>query len=305
MLFNYVELLLLYQEDSISDEPVKLQPSALFNLDSVVQSHKCNMDFYIKIARQFLRVGKKNKALSHSASLDLSAQFLAIDLGLKPAVLYDVNGASPIQVHHFMNALQEEGFVSSTLRTVVIGGNIFIVNLDKIIVHLKELLLRHSLVVIDVCPSQVQPVAFDITLGGIKDMIKAMLDYFIKESMNQERNSILEIGEDLIQKWNLCTLFGVLLGYPATYWFDQDKGFDNCLSLVPLLVTKVSLTWQTGDGQHQFCLFSFSIPEVLWTQAKATFESWTQNLQQQFNKQTALSELNISQTHVSLPAVTL
>ncbi|XP_048111310.1 UPF0739 protein C1orf74 homolog [Alosa alosa] len=263
------------------------------------------MDFCIKVARQFLRVGKKNKALSDSACLDLSAQFLAIDLGLKPAVLFDVNGASPVEVHHYLNALQEEGFVSSALRTVVLGGNIFIVNLDQIILHLQRLLLRRSLVVIDVCPSQVEPAAFDITLGGTEAMVKAMLSYFTKESVSQERNSILEIGEDLLQKWNLCTLFGVLLGYPATYWFDQDIGFDNCLSLVPLLVTKVSLTWQTAYGQHQFCLFSFSIPEVLWTQAKATFESWTQNLQQQFKRQTALTELNISKTNVTLPAVTL
>ena len=263
------------------------------------------MDLFTNVARQFLCVGKKIKALSQSACLDLAAQLLAIELGLKPAVLYDINGACPEQVHHYLSALQEKGFVSSALHTVALGGNVFIVNLDQIILHLKGLLLGGSLVVIDVCPSHVQPVACGIKCGGTEDMVKAMLGYFTMASVNQERHSILEMGEDLLQKWNLCTLFGVLLGYPATYWFDQDKSFDNCLSLVPLLVTKVSPIWQTGYGQHQFCLFSFSIPEVLWPKAEAAFESWTQNLRQQFKRQAAFTELNISKTKISLPAVAL
>lgn len=263
------------------------------------------MDVFTQVAKQFLCVGKKTKHLSNSACLDLFAQCLATDLGLKPAVLYDVNGASPVQVYHYLKTLQEGGFVSSALRTVTLGGNIFIVNLDQLILHLERLLLRGSVVVIDVCPSRAQPAAFDIRWGGTEDMVKAVLGYFTQELVDQERKTIFEIGEDLVQKWNLCTLFGVLLGYPATYWFDQDKSFENCLSLLPLVVTKVSLIWQAGHGQHQFCLFSFSIPEALWTQAEATYENWTQNLQQQFDRQTALTELNISKTNITLPAVTL
>lgn len=263
------------------------------------------MDVFTQIARQFLCVKKKTKLLSNSACLDLTAQCVATDLGLKPAVLYDINGASPMQVYHYLTALQEAGFVSSALRTVMLGGHIFIVNLSQTILHLERLLLKGSVVVIDVCSSRAQPAAFDMRWGGTEDMIKAVLGYFTKESINQERKTIIEIGEDLLQKWNLCTLFGALLGYPAIYWFDQNKSFENCLSLLPLVLTKVSLMWKAAHGPHQFCLFSFSIPEVLWTEAEATYDNWTQNLQQQFQRQTAFTELNISKANVTLPAVTL
>lgn len=263
------------------------------------------MDVFTHVAKQFLCTGKKNKPLCSSSCLDLIAQCVATDLGLKPAVLYDVNGASAEQVYHYLKALQEGGFVSLALRTVTLGGNIFIVNLNQIILHLERLLLTGSVVVIDVCPSRAEPAAFDIGWGGTEDMIKAVLSYFTKKSVNQDGKTMIEIGEDLVENWNLCTLFGVLLGYPATYWFDQNKSFENCLSLQPLVVTKVSLIWQTGHGSHQFCLFSFSIPEALWTQAEATYENWTENLQQQLERQTAFTELKISKTNITLPAVTL
>ncbi|KAL2090977.1 hypothetical protein ACEWY4_013240 [Coilia grayii] len=263
------------------------------------------MDLFVDVARQFLCVGKRTKVLSRTVCLDLAAQLLATDLGLKPAVLFDINGASPEQVCHYLSALQENGFLSSALYTVALCGNVFIANLKQTVVHLQGLLLRGNLLVIDVCPSLVQPALFDMKCGGTEDMVKALLNYFTTESVTEQRNSIMEISEDLLQKWNLCTVFGVLLGYPATYWFDEDKGFDNCLSFVPLSVTKVSLTWQTDYGQHRFNLFSFSIPEILLVQAGALFESWAQNLQQQVKTQTVFTELNIFKTNVTLPAVTL
>ncbi|XP_063071084.1 UPF0739 protein C1orf74 homolog [Engraulis encrasicolus] len=263
------------------------------------------MAFLIDVARQFLCTGKRTKVLSRTVCLDLAAQLLATDIGLKPAVLYDINGASPEQVGNYLNALQENNFVSSALHIVALAGTTLIVNIKQMVAHLHDLLLEERLVVIDVCPSLVQPALSDMKGSGTEDAVKVMLEYFTTKSASQERSLIMEISEDIMQDWNLCTVFGVLLGYPATYWFDQDKSFENCLNLVPLLVTKVSLTWLSGVERHNFNLFSFSIPEMLFTHAETLFECWTQTLQQQLKRQTVFTDLNIIKTTVTLPIVAL
>ncbi|XP_036426799.1 UPF0739 protein C1orf74 homolog [Colossoma macropomum] len=259
-------------------------------------------DIFISTAQKFLSCGNKKKRLPPSSCLDLAVQILAVNLGLKPAILYDSNAASAEQILQYVNSLEEIGLLSRALQIVSIDGNTLVVNSELMKSHLAELLQKRSLITFDVCPWREQP-----TMSGMEskteDMVKDILAFLMNKEETQSSVSVL--GEELYGQWNLCTLFGILLGYPASYWFDQSQGFENCLSMTPLVVNKVWVCWQTGDGKHCSCIYSFSVPEILWSETYTHIEQWTKLLRQRFSKQAVLTELHFSKETVILPSVTL
>ncbi|XP_030632461.1 UPF0739 protein C1orf74 homolog [Chanos chanos] len=260
-------------------------------------------DIFTRAAQQFLCSGTKKKRLCPSACVDLAAQVLAVDAGLKPALLYDTNAASPEQIQLYLDALQTAGRLSKALRTVSIDDNSFVVNPALEVSHMEDLLKSRSLVVIDVCPQREKPGVTDFN-SEMEDMVTAMLEYFKDlNDAGSARNG--DLDKELYQSWNLCTLFGVLLGYPVSYWFDQTRGFENCLSMTPLVVTKVWVTWRADTVSHRCCLYSFSVPEELWSDAQSQVDRWTQGLSDRIRRQAAFTELSVSMTTVTLPAVTL
>lgn len=254
----------------------------------------------VAAAQKFLCVRKKR--LSSSSCLNLTAQLMAVDLGVKHAQLYDCNAASPEQVRLFLDSLQELGIITNALRMLSIDDNIIIFNSATMESHLDELLQNKSLFLIDVCLCRKQPVlvGFERTT---EDMIKSLLGLF--RSAVDHSSSVSVVEEELYNEWNLCTLFGILLGYPATYWFDQTKGFGNCLSMTPLALCTVEVKWQINDINHCCCLYSFSVPEELWVELESHMQRWIECLRERFNKQAVLTDLCFSRDTVTLPAVTL
>lgn len=260
-----------------------------------------SVDIYLSAAHKFLCCGNKKKRLSSYLCLDLTVQVLAVDLGLKPALLYDSNAASAEQLLHYANSLQETGVLSAALQIVSIDGNSLIVNPELMKAHLEELLQKRSLITVDICPWSEQPTTSGTSRS--EDMVKDMFEFF--KNKEDICSSVIVVDEELYGSWNLCTLFGILLGYPASYWFDQTQGFENCLSMTPLVVNKVQVCWGVGDGRHCSCLYSFSVPEVLWGEVCTHIEQWAEHLRDRFSKQTVLTELSFSKETVVLPSVTL
>ncbi|XP_026787403.2 UPF0739 protein C1orf74 homolog [Pangasianodon hypophthalmus] len=259
-------------------------------------------DVFISAAQRFLCCGKKKKQIPHSSCLDMAVQIIAVDQGLKPAVLYDLNGACAEQIQRYVSSLQEAGVLTTTLRIFSINGSCLVVNSNLMKEHLSEVLKKKSLLTVDVCPWKEQP-SLIVMDSGTKRMVKDMLDFFMDEE--DEQPSVSVVGEELYDRWNLCTLFGILLGYPASYWFDQVQSFENCLSMTPLVVNKVWVCWPVCDTKHSSCLYSFSVPEVLWAEVDTYIKTWVEHLRSQFCKQTVLTELSISKETVTLPTVAL
>uniref|UniRef100_A0A4W5NYW7 Zgc:112163 n=1 Tax=Hucho hucho TaxID=62062 RepID=A0A4W5NYW7_9TELE len=265
-------------------------------------------DVFVAAARKCLRVGKKR--FSAIVSLNLAAQVLAVDLGLKPALLYDSNTASAEQVQQFLNSLQAAQLVSQSLQTVVISENSLIVNPSLTIANLEALLLRRTVTVVDVCHSLEQPAITELQWGAIRDMIQALLAHIRQFGQHSAmRNVPHRIEKRQYEAWNLCTLFGILLGYPSTYWFDQSRSFENCLAMSPLVVTKAVASWHGGGGAgvegHRCCLYSFSTPEMLQAETLSVMASWTTQLQERFQQQTVFSGLSVTRSTVTLPSVAL
>lgn len=260
-------------------------------------------ELFVAAARKYLSAGRKS--LSAPQSLDLASQVSAVDLGLKPAVLYDINGACAEQVKHYLSSLQSLQLVSKSLLTLDLNGNGLIVNPVTVKSNLEQVLHDGSSVaVIDVCHSQETPTVADPLRGDLKRMIQDLLLLLggVQQLDGVER---LLSGGEKCEEWNLCTVFGLLLGYPVTYWFDHTKSFNNCLSMTPLTVVTASATWQPDTTAHRCCLYSFSVPAALQEEIKSDLETWKLRLQQRFEQQNLLKDLTINQSIVTLPSVCL
>ncbi|NWX20357.1 CA074 protein, partial [Aegotheles bennettii] len=105
--------------------------------------------------------------------------------------------------------------------------------------------------------------------------------------------------------WNLCTIAGVLLGYPAAYAFAMEEGGQNCLALTPLRVFTVQASCPRIKDGLRVQIYSFSIPESLCAELKEVLDAWCSELKEAFSAQSDFVGLHISSEVVSLPAVAL
>jgi len=257
-------------------------------------------ELFVAAARKCLSAGRKS--LSVPQSLDLAAQVSAVDLGLKPALLYDSNGASAEQVQQYLSSLQSSQLVSTSLITLDLNGNTLIVNPVSVRSNLERLLHGSGVVVINVCHSLEKPAITE--RGELRSIVQDLLLLLRGFEQLKEAEKPLYVGEES-EEWNLCTVFGLLLGYPVTYWFDQTKSFENCLSMTPLMVTRASVTWQADTAGHTCCLYSFSVPAVLHKETQSNLEDWNRRLQERLQQQNVLRDLTICQNTVTLPSVCL
>lgn len=259
-------------------------------------------ELVVAAARKCLCSGRKS--LSVPQSLDLAAQVLAVDLGLKPALLYDSNSAGADQVQQYLSSLQSSQLVSKSLLTLDLNGNALIVNPGVVRSNVEQLFHDSSVAVIDVCPSLEKPTITDPLRGELKSMTHDLLLLWRGFGELTAAEKPHYVGEKA-ERWNLCTVFGLLLGYPVTYWFDQTKSFENCLSMTPLMVTTASATWQADSAGHRCHLYSFSVPAVLLQETQSNLENWRLCLKERFQQQNVLKDLTVCQSTVTLPAVCL
>ncbi|XP_037535260.1 UPF0739 protein C1orf74 homolog [Nematolebias whitei] len=253
-------------------------------------------ELFVAAARKCLSVGRKS--LSVSQSLDLAAQVSAVSLGLKPALLYDSNGASVAQVQQYLSSLQSLQLASESLLILDLNGNSLIVNAGAVRSNMEQV------AVVDVCHSLDKPAISEAQRRGLGSVMEGLLQLLEGFQQLHEPGKPLCIQEKC-EEWNLCTVFGVLLGFPVTYWFDQAESFENCLSMTPLMVVTASATWQAGGTGHRCRLYSFSVPAALQEETQSELENWRLRLLERFEQQNVLKDLSISRSTVTLPSVTL
>uniref|UniRef100_A0A3B3U5D2 Zgc:112163 n=1 Tax=Poecilia latipinna TaxID=48699 RepID=A0A3B3U5D2_9TELE len=259
-------------------------------------------DLFVSAARNSLRSGRKS--LSVAQSLNLAAQVLTVDLGLKPALLYDSNAACAEQLQRYLSRLRSLQLVSRSLLTLDLNGNGLIINADALRSNLEKTLCGGGPPVVNVSASLEKPAVSDAQRGRLTGEVADFLLLLEEFRRHDEADKPLYVGEKS-DDWNLCTIFGLLLGYPVTYWFDQARSFENCLSMTPLVVATASAAWQTDGNTHRFCLYSFSVPAALQEETRPKLENWRLRLQERFEQQSIMKDLSISQSTVTLPSVCL
>ncbi|XP_015257440.1 UPF0739 protein C1orf74 homolog [Cyprinodon tularosa] len=256
---------------------------------------------FLSAAHNSLRSGRKR--LSVAQSLELAAQVSAVDMGLKPALLYDSNAACAEQLQRYLSCLQSLQLVSESLLTLDVNGNGLIVNAGALRLNLEQMIRDGGPPVVDVSTTLEKPAISDKQRRQLNGMMEDVL-LLLEKFQLSEANKPFYVGEKF-EDWNLCSLFGILLGYPVTYWFDQNKSFENCLSMTPLLVIKASASWQMDGVAHRFCLYSFSVPAALQGEAQSELENWRLSLQRRFEQQHIMKDLSINQSTLTLPSICL
>ncbi|XP_041084866.1 UPF0739 protein C1orf74 homolog isoform X2 [Polyodon spathula] len=261
----------------------------------------------IAASQQCLRTGKR-KGLPPAVSLNLAAQILAVDAGFKPAFLYDCNAAGAEQMRLYLQTLLDTGCLTRPPRVLDIDGNVVVINTQQAIYRLEKLLLKNQVTVIDVSRARGEPAVADAGVrSAVEHLVTVFVDYLKSLSWDDALSvaPVVHLPEELPSKWNLCTLFGLLLGYPAAYWFDTEKSAENCLSMTPLRVTAVSASCSLIAEMPPVRLYSFTIPEALWTETQGLMDTWTQDLEDRFRQQSVFTRLIIAAETVALPAVAL
>ncbi|XP_008580466.1 PREDICTED: UPF0739 protein C1orf74 homolog [Galeopterus variegatus] len=254
----------------------------------------------VAAAQQTLGMGKR-RGLPRAICLHLAGEVLAVARGLKPALLYDCSCAGALELQSYLEELQGLDFLTLRLHILEIGENSLIVSPEHVCQHLEQVLCGTTAFV-DISSSQPHPSI--CSLDQLQDL-KALVAEIITHFQGLQRDVSLSVSHSRLHSsdWNLCTVFGILLGYPVPYTFHLNQGDDNCLALTPLRVFTVRISWLLG--QPPVLLYSFSVPESLSSALRDILNTWEKNLRTRFRTQDDFADLSISSEIVTLPAVAL
>lgn len=254
----------------------------------------------VAAAQQTLGMGKR-RGPPRAVCLHLAGEVLAVAQGLKPALLYDCSCAGTSELQSYLEELQGLGFLTQGLHILEIGENSLIVSPEHVCQRLEQVLLG-TIAFVDVSSSQPHPSI--CSLDQLQDL-KAIIVEIITHLQGLQRDLPLEVSCSRLRSsdWNLCTVFGVLLGYPVPYTFHLNQGDDNCLALTPLRVFTARISWLLG--QSPVLLYSFSVPESLFPALREIINTWEKDLRTRCRRQNDFADLSISSEIVTLPAVAL
>ncbi|XP_037680716.1 UPF0739 protein C1orf74 homolog [Choloepus didactylus] len=259
-----------------------------------------NPQLLVAAAQQTLGMGKR-RGPPRAICLRLAGEVLAVARGLKPALLYDCNHAGALELQSYLEELQGLGFLTLRLHILEIGEHSLIVSPGHVCQHLEQVLLG-TIAFVDVSSSQPYPSI--CSLNQLQDL-KGLVAEIITHLQGLQKNLSLAVSRSRLysSSWNLCTVFGILLGYPVPYTFRLHQVDDNCLALTPLRVFTARISWLLG--QPPVLLYSFSVPESLFPALRDVLNTWEEDLRTRFRSQNDFADLSISYEIVTLPAVAL
>lgn len=237
-------------------------------------------------------------------ALKLAAGILFVDCGLKPGFLYDLSGAGAEQIQGYLKNLHQIGFIKGPLHVLNMADTVLIMNVSSTMSYLRLLLDKKDLHVIDVSAQLKQPEMLNQQdrLCQIKSHLSDLLT--ILKPYQDIQPEIITVADIPCPEWNLCTMFGFLLHFPAVYWFDTSENFENCLSFMPLKHFTVQTTCPKV-GLQKMQVYSFTIPEIVYPTVQTLMQTWIEGLRQVFHAQSHFTDLEIITETVTLPAVAL
>lgn len=226
----------------------------------------------------------------------LIMDLMAVDLGLKPAYLYDIGNPAAGSLVTLLEHLHQARLITHCLNVVELGSDLIIVNVAE--VHkLSENLISLDLILIDVSGSNRKPKKLGV---GDGDLEKSNVYYYGGEHVNEikkcfryilEKLDISKVSKvDTLVTCNLTSLFGTLLGYPVIYWFSTDgRNQDNCLAGEQLTCVKVCVKLKINSPpKHNLCkdhvLYSFSYPTELEHYYLPLVDKWIKDISDRVHK---------------------
>ncbi len=246
-------------------------------------------------------LGRKH-AVKHWKEIYLC--ILAVDCGLKTAYLIDQCCIKSAQMNQLITSLRFEKFISRVdLHTVLIYGDIFVLQKENTLNYLKRTLNERCVCFIDISQSLNEPqiVDFDENFwASVKTFCLEFTDFIQNADVLTPRT--FEFEDKILHP---CTVFGIILGYPVVYWMTKESEI-NCLSEIDLSVCSSEIALESWQGKNDdfvtVCAFSF--PEKLAAYCEKRIESWKDSVAAISQKQTTLVH-RIMSKRVRLPVVIL
>ncbi|XP_066191653.1 UPF0739 protein C1orf74 homolog [Sylvia atricapilla] len=255
----------------------------------------------VAAAREALGPGRRRR-LPAARALQAAGEVLAVANGLKPALLWDCGAAGPAELRRYLGRLREAGLAPGRLHVLALGGWALVLRPGPAVRRLGAVLRARPAPLVDVSADRRRPeLCGPERAGAVRRHLAALLGHLRDaEAAGAGPVTASEVGPG---DWNLCTVAGVLLGYPAVYTFG--RGADNCLALTPLrLFTAQARCPRIKEGLRvRIC--SFSVPESLCAELGDVLRAWRRELQEAFSAQSDFVDLCISSEVVTLPAVAL
>ncbi|NXJ88652.1 CA074 protein, partial [Corythaixoides concolor] len=256
----------------------------------------------VAAAREELGAGRRLPAVR---ALQLAGEVLAVAAGLKPALLYDCGAAGPAELRRYLARLREAGLAPQRLHLLGAEGSALLLLQPGLARRRLAAVLRtHPAPFMDVSAGRQCPaLCGQAEAEAIRSHLAALLAHL--QAAEATATGPVSSSEVVPAGWNLCTVVGVLLGYPAAYTFSMEEGAENCLALTPLRVFTVQASCPRIRDGLRVRIYSFSIPECLCAELKEVLDAWCDDLKEAFSAQRDFVDLCVSSEVVSLPAVAL
>ncbi|NXT23877.1 CA074 protein, partial [Syrrhaptes paradoxus] len=256
----------------------------------------------VAAAREELGSGKRR--LPAARALQLGGEVLAVAAGLKPALLYDYNAAGPAELRRYLARLREAGLAPCRLHVLGVKGSVLLLNPGLARRRLEDVLRAHPAPFVDVSAGRQRPaLCGPAEAEAIRSHLAALLAHL--RAAEAIATGPVSSSEVVPTGWNLCSIAGVLLGYPVVYSFSVEEDAENCLALTPLRVFTVQASCRRIKDGLRVQIYSFSIPESLCAELKEVLDAWCDGLREAFGAQSDFGDLCVSSEVVSLPAVAL
>ncbi|KFP70590.1 PREDICTED: UPF0739 protein C1orf74 homolog, partial [Acanthisitta chloris] len=245
------------------------------------------------------------RRFSASQALHLAGEVLAVGIGLKPALLYDCGAEGTKEMLRYLRGLRDAGLSSRRLHVLGIEGSVLLLNPELARKRLEDVICADSVLpFVDVSARKRCPTLCGRAQGEVsKSHLTSLLAHL--EAAETTSADPVSSSEVVLTGWNLCTIFGVLLGYPVVYTFCTEESAENCLALTPLRVFTVQASCPRIKDGLRIQIYSFSIPESLCAQLAEVLAAWQEELKEAFSAQSDFVDLCVSSEVVSLPAVAL
>jgi len=202
------------------------------------------------------------KRLAHSKLRSLSTDVSFVLSGLKPSYLFDQCQVTKGQCEQLIARLASIDPLQ-TLRILVIDDvDTLVINETRLVAILDD--FRVETVFVDVDIGHNSPVA--LTHSEHLLTISKMTDH-VSSRIKSSSHPVLAI--EVERDWNLATLFGILLNYPAVYWFPPDRQIAGNTDVVVVRVT-------LKDGDH--AIYQFSYPECMHSDLQHKVKNWLSKL---------------------------
>ncbi|XP_033925760.1 UPF0739 protein C1orf74 homolog [Melopsittacus undulatus] len=254
----------------------------------------------VAAAREELGAGRR---LPAARALQLTGEVLAVAAGLKPALLYDCGSAGPAELRRFLQRLREAGLGPLRIHVLSMEGSALLLHPGLARRRVAAVLGAHPAPFVDVSAGRQSPgLCGPAQAEAIRGHLAALLAHL--SAAEAASAGPVSSSEVVPSGWNLCTIVGVLLGYPAAYTFSMESP-ENCLALTPLRVFTAQASCPRIKDRLGVQIYSFSIPESLCGELEQALGAWSEQLKEAFSAQSDFVGLCISSQVVSLPAVAL